>query len=167
MYCFCMENMCTGNRVNTNYELITSCTGSQFQTRAPESQGNSAAHYYGKCPNHSVKTHPQPTHIDIYVYTCGVYVYVYIDIYIYIWSVFLSHNPFYSTYFVPFHRRHFDSFYIYIYVYSSDRNRESVPRYSWENRLFSTCWNMQIWGYMYHWNDIIVYCNRYHKVAPL
>ena len=49
------ENMspCTGSMVNTGYERIASYSVSQFRTRSPESNDNSATHYCAECTNHS------------------------------------------------------------------------------------------------------------------
>ena len=42
-----------GRRVNASYKRIVLCGGTQFRTRVPEYQDNSAIRYYTECPNHS------------------------------------------------------------------------------------------------------------------
>ena len=48
------ENMspCTGSRVITSYERISSGAGTQFLSWASESQGNSVIRYFAECPEH-------------------------------------------------------------------------------------------------------------------
>ena len=52
------ENMspCTGSRVMTSYERITSCAATQFRSRASEFQGNSATRHYAEGPNQTTMT---------------------------------------------------------------------------------------------------------------
>ena len=63
-FCFCIGETrehasphWAGIRVNTSYERIVSYAEWQFQTRASESQGNSATILYDECPNHLAITH--------------------------------------------------------------------------------------------------------------
>ena len=62
---------CTGSRVITSFERIASCAGTQFRSRASESQGNSAACYYAKCPNQSATTRTSKKLLAVWYHTPG------------------------------------------------------------------------------------------------
>ena len=44
------------SRVITSCELNTSCAGTQFRSRASQSQGNFATSFYAELPNHATMT---------------------------------------------------------------------------------------------------------------